>query len=101
MKQLSIIFLLIISFQIQADVPVIPQVFNFGSSVQVQVHNRNSYPVTCSGTVNMQTVNGRSPIEFYQAYIIAGGTNWRTFNNRDFSDHIFNVFHTISCVRVN
>lgn len=99
MNRFIALLVLLISLNASANIPVIPQVTNLGSSIQIYVFNQNKYPINCSGMVNFQTAQGRFDSRWYQEYIIAGGTSWKTISIWDF-DHIFNVFHSINCIKI-
>ncbi len=99
MKNLMIALLLTISTSVFAEkVSIIfPQVYNTGSSVQVQVWNHTDRYVTCSGSIWMRTEKGQNYSEYYFDSIMPRFTAYRSFYSRDFSDRIVSVNHSIFC----
>jgi hypothetical protein len=79
------------------DAVVFPRVYNYGSSIQVQVWNHTDKTVTCSGSIFGRTVKGVSYSDFYFDTVTPSFTSYRSFYTRDFSDRFFSVRHNIYC----
>lgn len=99
MKKLIVGLSLIISsvaFAEKASL-VYPQVYNFGSSVQVNVWNTTNQNVWCSGTVNMTTDKGQMESQYYNEFVSANFNSYRMIYPRQFGVRIVSVFHSIYC----
>lgn len=76
---------------------IFPHVYNYGSSVQVQIWNHTDKYVSCSGPLWMTTEKGVSYSEYLFDSIMPRMTAYRSFYSRDFNDRIRNVSHSIFC----
>lgn len=76
---------------------IFPHVYNYGSSVQVQVWNTTNRMVTCSGWINMTLQSGKRDQAHYFEMLSPGFNSFRTFYTRDFNDRVMSVYHTIFC----
>lgn len=74
-----------------------PNVYNYGSQVQVQVWNHDNRQVNCNGTLWMRTQSGKSYSEYYSDWVFPRGSSYRTFYARDMNDRIASVSHNIAC----
>lgn len=90
------------SFAASAQVYVYPTIFNFGNSVQVQIHNTTKEDISCSGTVYMNTQLGRMETGYYFDQIRKGSMSMRTFYPMmmDARDRISYAHHSIYCREV-
>jgi hypothetical protein len=79
------------------DMIVFPQVYNYGSSVQITIWNTTDRQISCSGSVWMSLQSGARETEYYFDYIGARFTSFRTIYPRTSGDRIVNVSHSISC----
>ena len=98
MKKLTMVLALLATGSVfAASDAVFPNVYNYGSQVQVQVWNHDNRQVHCNGTLWMRTQSGKSYSEYYSDWVFARGSSFRTFYARDLNDRIQNVSHNISC----
>jgi hypothetical protein len=81
------------------SVMINPTIFNFGSSIQVQVNNLYDFNISCSGTVQAQTMLGRSETFYYNDYIRSRSFSYRSYNLMNMSDRITNTFPFIRCYK--
>ncbi len=89
MRLLSLIALLSFSttvFAAEKLGPVFPTVYNYGTSLLVQVHNNTDKTVSCSGSITAY-LNNRSIQHFYYSDIIHKGS----FGTRSFYVNLPNV----------
>ena len=82
-------------------VMVNPTIFNFGSSIQVQINNSTEFNISCSGTVQAHTQLGRSETFFYNDNIRSRSFSSRSFMLMSMNDRITNTFDFIRCYKVN
>lgn len=76
---------------------IFPQVYNYGSSVQVQIWNHTDKYVTCSGSIWMRTEKGVSYSEYLFDSVMPRFSAYRSFYARDYNDRIQSVNHSIFC----
>lgn len=81
------------------SVMVNPTIFNFGSSIQVQINNNNDFNISCSGTVQAHTMLGRSETFFYNDNIRSRSFSFRSYNLMNMSDRITTTFDFIRCYK--
>jgi hypothetical protein len=75
---------------------IYPHVYNFGSAVQVSIHNYTDTYVSCSGPIYMNTKNGvHSQYLFEQ--VPARFNIYRNFYPRESGDRVLSVSHGIFC----
>lgn len=99
MKKIILGLALIISapaFAEKASI-VFPQVYNYGSSVEVQIWNHTDRYVTCSGSLWIRTEKGNSYSEYLFDHVMPRFSAYRSFYARDFNDRIQSVRHSIFC----
>lgn len=98
MKKFMMIFALLATGTVfAAKDAAFPNVYNYGTQVQVQVWNHGDRQVNCNGTLWMRTMSGKSYTEYYSDFVFARGSSFRTFYARDYKDRISNVTHNIFC----
>lgn len=99
MKKLILALLVTVSASAFAEKEsiVFPRVYNYGSSVQVQVWNHTDRSVNCSGFVNITLQSGKRESEYYFDFVSARFTSYRTFYMRDLNDRVSFVNHSIFC----
>ena len=81
------------------SVMVNPTIFNFGSSIQVQINNNTNYNINCSGTIQAHTQMGRSQTFFYSGYIRSRSFSSRSYYNSSVFDRITTTFDFITCYK--
>jgi hypothetical protein len=74
-----------------------PRIYNYGTSVQIQVWNYTDRYVTCSGPLWISTQSGASYREYYFDSIMPGFTSYRIIRGRDFQDRMTYINHSIFC----
>ncbi len=74
-----------------------PQVWRFGSSVQIEVHNHTDTDVTCRGTVHIHTRRGRFQSEYFSENIYRGQTRRATYRLWDLRDEVTYASEFINC----
>jgi hypothetical protein len=99
MKKFFLILSLVFSITAFAETETViyPNVYNYGSSVQVSAWNYSDRTVFCSGTIYMDMANGERDSEYYFESIPAHFTSYRTFYSRRPGDRISRVSHSIFC----
>lgn len=99
MKKFFSGLLLTLSFSALAETKafIYPNVYNFGSNVQVQIWNTTDKSVTCSGFINMRTQQGHTDSEYYYEWISPRFSSYRTYYPRRSGDRIISVNHSIYC----
>lgn len=102
MKTILFAIALVTSFSASAQVYVYPNIINFGNSVQVQIHNTTQDNISCSGSVNMHTQQGRMETGYYFDQIYKGSFSMRSFYlmNNTMNDRITFTNHSIFCHKV-
>lgn len=98
MKTLIASVLLVASFSASAQ--LYPNVINWGSSVQVQIHNSTQSTYSCSGNVYMHTQN-TTESAYYFDFIPAYGSSFRSFYPLNHQTQIRFVSHSIFCNKAN
>ena len=78
------------------DTAVFPQVYNFGSHVQVQIFNNSPWNATCSGWINMTFQSGRRDTINYYEMVFARSSRFRSIYPRT-PERIMFVNHSIFC----
>lgn len=79
-----------------SDAAIFPQVYNFGSHVQVQMYNQTTWNATCSGWLNLTFQSGRRDSLYFQDWVPARQSRFRTIYPRT-PDRIMFVNHSIFC----
>lgn len=99
MKKIFITLMLAFSATAFAEktATIFPHVYNYGSSVQVQVWNHTDRAVNCSGFVYMNLQSGKRTSEYYFDYVSPRFTSYRSIYSRDMNDRIVSVNHSIFC----
>lgn len=78
-----------------------PTIFNFGTSIQVQINNNTNDNISCSGTIQAHTMLGRSETFFYNDNIRSRSFSSRSYSLMSIGDRITNTFDFIRCYKVN
>ena len=76
-----------------------PTIFNFGTSVQVQINNNTKDNISCSGTVQAATMLGHSETFFYNDYIRANSFSFRSYSLMSSGDRITYTHNFIRCYK--
>lgn len=76
---------------------VIPRIWHFNNSVQVDVWNTTDADIDCSGSVRIQAQSGRTQYESYWETIYRGMSRTRTYRLHDFNDRVVSASHSIYC----
>lgn len=76
---------------------VFPQVWNYGTSVQIQIWNHTDRSISCSGPVYLNMQSGERIHEYFYDFVSARFTSYRTIFSRNMNDRISSVSHMISC----
>lgn len=99
MKKLFLVSALLFSFSALAEqeAVVFPQVYNYGTNVQVRIWNHTDRSVSCSGFVNLYYQSGARDSEYFYDHVSARFTSYRNIYPRRLNDRVMNVNHSISC----
>ncbi len=97
MKTFLLAMASVVSFSATAQVYVHPTIFNFGNSVQVQIHNTTQDDISCSGSVQMHTQQNRMETGYYFEQIRKGSFSMRTFYLMNMNDRVNYASHSIYC----
>jgi hypothetical protein len=76
---------------------VFPEVYNFGSRVQVTIRNHTDRNLNCSGFIYMDSMNGRRETHYFNAYVYPRETFFRTIQSWDYYTRYTWVNHSIRC----
>lgn len=76
---------------------VFPQVYNFGSSIQVNVWNTTDKNFWCNGSVTMYLDNGKQESEYYTEFVSSRYNSIRMIYPREFGTRITSYYHNIWC----
>jgi hypothetical protein len=80
-----------------AHAMVWPQVYNWGNRVEVQIHNRELRPISCSGSIRLLLESGESETHFHYSHVPGRSFSTRSYYTRSFNDRIRRVNHSIFC----
>lgn len=100
MRSFALVALLLSSLSsiaAEKSVPVWPRVYNYGNSLQVQVHNTTVTDIKCSGSVYAYLSNGRMQSFFFYEFIRAGSFASRYYSVYQMNTRITNSNHSIFC----
>lgn len=99
--KLSALFVLLmfssISFASQEKAPVWPTIFNYGTSLLVQVQNTTQETISCSGSVYAYLNDGRMQSFYYFDTIPRGSFGSRYFSVFGQNIRIVSYNHFINC----
>lgn len=76
-----------------------PTIFNFGTSIQVQINNNTPDNISCSGTIQAHTQLGRSETFFYNDNIRSRSFSSRSYQLMSIGDRITTTFDFIRCYK--
>ena len=79
------------------ETAIFPNVYNYGTSVQVNIWNSSNRSVWCSGSVFMNLDNGQMQSENYSEYIMANFNSYKMIYPRLAGARILSVSHSIFC----
>lgn len=101
MKIFILALAVISSYGAAAQVNVNPTIINFGTSVQVQIHNSTKTDVSCSGSIYMHTQQG-TETGYYFDQVREGSFSMRSFYlmNTTLNNRINYTSHSIFCNKV-
>lgn len=74
-----------------------PNIYNWGNSVEVQAWNHNRMGVMCSGWVYMDMRSGHRPSTYVSMYVPARGYRSHRINIMDHQDRVIHASHSIWC----
>ena len=81
----------------EKEMAVFPQVYNFGTYVQVQVWNNTANMVRCSGQVYMNLSDGTRESQPFYDTVWARGQMTRSIRPRSFNTRVTSVSHSVFC----
>ena len=99
MKKIILLITLALSFPVFAakDTTVFPEIYNFGSNVQVIIRNQTERSATCSGLLFLRTWNGYRQTFHYFDTIPSRFVTYKNFYPQMMGDRILSISHSIYC----
>lgn len=99
MKKIILLTTLALSFSAYAakDTTVFPEIYNFGSNVQLTIRNHTDRSVTCSGLLVLRTWNGYRQSFHYFNTIPSRFVTYRNYYPQMMGDRVMNISHSIYC----
>lgn len=92
-----ILALMVLTSTSLAQAMVWPRVYNWGNRVEVQIHNRELSPISCSGSIHLILASGERETHFHYSHVRARSFSTRSYYARSFNDRIRRVNHSIFC----